>query len=167
MRARAGWARPSMCSVQASSQRLQPTRRVESVTRIPAAFSRITNGACADLWPQAMAAVTPVTPRADRRNPRRLDSAGKPSRSMMRQKRSLSSAMPHYKPENAWARISHKVCAAVADPGMSAALRSVGLLDVLSSTPVAQVSSLRPRGICEPWQARCLRYQAASPRNLV
>ena len=33
------------------------------------------------------------------------------------------------------ARISHQVSTAAADPGMSTALRSVGLLDVLSSTP--------------------------------
>ena len=33
------------------------------------------------------------------------------------------------------ARISHQLSAAAADPGMSAALRSVGFLDVLSSTP--------------------------------
>ena len=33
------------------------------------------------------------------------------------------------------ARISHQVSPAAADPGMSAALRSVGFLDVLSSTP--------------------------------
>ncbi len=32
-------------------------------------------------------------------------------------------------------RISHQVSTAAADPGMSTALRSVGLLDVLSSTP--------------------------------
>jgi hypothetical protein len=33
------------------------------------------------------------------------------------------------------ARISHHVSAAAADPGMFTALRSLGLLDVLSSTP--------------------------------
>jgi hypothetical protein len=33
------------------------------------------------------------------------------------------------------ARISHQFSAAAADPGMSTALRSVGFLDVLSSTP--------------------------------
>ena len=33
------------------------------------------------------------------------------------------------------ARISHQVSTAAADPGMSTALRSVGFLDVLSSTP--------------------------------
>jgi hypothetical protein len=32
-------------------------------------------------------------------------------------------------------RIIHEAPAAAADPGMSAALRSVGFLDVLSSTP--------------------------------
>ena len=32
------------------------------------------------------------------------------------------------------ARISHRLSTAAADPGMSTALRSVGLLDVLSST---------------------------------
>ena len=31
-------------------------------------------------------------------------------------------------------RISHKLSTAAADPGMSTALRSLGLLDVLSST---------------------------------
>ena len=35
----------------------------------------------------------------------------------------------------ALARISHQVSTAAADPGMSTALRSVGFLDVLSSTP--------------------------------
>jgi len=35
------------------------------------------------------------------------------------------------------ARISHQPFTAVPDPGMSTALRSVGLLDVLSSTPAA------------------------------
>jgi hypothetical protein len=34
-------------------------------------------------------------------------------------------------------RIIHEASTAAADPGMSAALRSVGLLDVLSSTPAA------------------------------
>jgi hypothetical protein len=33
------------------------------------------------------------------------------------------------------ARISHQISAAAADPGISTALRSVGFLDVLSSTP--------------------------------
>jgi hypothetical protein len=33
------------------------------------------------------------------------------------------------------ARISHQLTTAEADPGMSTALRSVGFLDVLSSTP--------------------------------
>jgi hypothetical protein len=32
-------------------------------------------------------------------------------------------------------RVSHQLSTAEADPGMSTALRSVGLLDVLSSTP--------------------------------
>jgi hypothetical protein len=35
----------------------------------------------------------------------------------------------------ALARISHRLSTAAADPGMSTALRSLGLLDVLSSTP--------------------------------
>ena len=35
------------------------------------------------------------------------------------------------------ARISHQLSAAAADSGMSTALRSVGHLDVLSSTPAA------------------------------
>jgi hypothetical protein len=34
-------------------------------------------------------------------------------------------------------RIIHETSTAAADPGMSSALRSVGLLDVLSSTPAA------------------------------
>jgi hypothetical protein len=34
-------------------------------------------------------------------------------------------------------RISHRLSTAAADPGMSAALRPVGRLDVLSSTPAA------------------------------
>jgi hypothetical protein len=33
------------------------------------------------------------------------------------------------------ARISHQLSAAAADPGMATTLRSVGFLDVLSSTP--------------------------------
>ncbi len=33
------------------------------------------------------------------------------------------------------ARISHQISAAAVDPGMSTALRSIGFLDVLSSTP--------------------------------
>ena len=41
-------------------------------------------------------------------------------------------------------RISHKVSTAAAQPGMSTALRSLGLLDVLSSTPAG------------PWVARWL-----------
>ena len=41
------------------------------------------------------------------------------------------------------ARISHQVSTAAADPGMSTALRSVGLLDVLSSTP-AETSRRAP-----------------------
>jgi len=35
----------------------------------------------------------------------------------------------------ALARISHQLSAAAADPGMATTLRSVGFLDVLSSTP--------------------------------
>jgi tRNA threonylcarbamoyladenosine biosynthesis protein TsaB len=42
--------------------------------------------------------------------------------------------MPTPKPESL-TRISHQISAAAADPGMSAALRSVGFLDVLPSTP--------------------------------
>ena len=41
------------------------------------------------------------------------------------------------------ARISHQLSTAAADPGMSTALRSVGLLDVLSSTP-AELSGRAP-----------------------
>ena len=37
-------------------------------------------------------------------------------------------------------RISHQLSTAAVDPGMSTALRSVGLLDVLSSTPEAPSS---------------------------
>ena len=44
----------------------------------------------------------------------------------------LSREMP-----SSLARISHRLPAAAADPGMSTALRSVGRLDVLSSTPAA------------------------------
>jgi hypothetical protein len=40
-------------------------------------------------------------------------------------------------------RISHKISAAAVDPGMSTALRSVGLLDVLSST-LAETSRRAP-----------------------
>ena len=40
-------------------------------------------------------------------------------------------------PNLALTRIIHEASAAAADPGISAALRSVGLLDVLSSTPAA------------------------------
>jgi len=42
---------------------------------------------------------------------------------------------------HALARIIHKASTAAADTGMSAALRSLGFLDVLSSTPAE--SSLR------------------------
>ena len=38
------------------------------------------------------------------------------------------------------ARISHQLSTAAADPGMSTSLRSVGRLDVLSSTPAAPSS---------------------------
>ena len=55
------------------------------------------------------------------------------------------------------ARISHKLSTAAADPGMSTALRSVGLLDVLSSTPAEpSVARLVSMSVC-----------AASLRNLV
>ena len=55
------------------------------------------------------------------------------------------------------ARISHQVSTAASDPGMSTALRSVGLLDVLSSTPAGpSVSRLVSMPVC-----------AASLRNLV
>ena len=54
-------------------------------------------------------------------------------------------------------RISHGVSTAVADPGMSSALRSVGLLDVLSSTPAGlSVARLASMPVC-----------ASSLRNLV
>ena len=55
------------------------------------------------------------------------------------------------------ARISHQLSTAAADPGMSTALRSVGLLDVLSSTPA------------EPSVARLVSMPVctASLRNLV
>ena len=54
-------------------------------------------------------------------------------------------------------RISHQLSTAAADPGMSTALRSVGLLDVLSSTPA------------EPSVARLVSMPVctASLRNLV
>jgi len=45
------------------------------------------------------------------------------------------------------ARISHQLSTAVPDPGMSTALRSVGLLDVLSSTPAAPSVA---RLVCTP-----------------
>jgi len=38
-------------------------------------------------------------------------------------------------------RISHQLSAAAADPGMAAASRSVGFLDVLSSTPAGILPS--------------------------
>jgi len=54
-------------------------------------------------------------------------------------------------------RISHQVSTASSDPGMSTALRSVGLLDVLSSTPAgSSVARLVSMPVC-----------AASLRNLV
>ncbi|MGA2264141.1 MAG: hypothetical protein ABSH28_22245, partial [Acidobacteriota bacterium] len=54
-------------------------------------------------------------------------------------------------------RISHQVSTAAADTGMSTALRSVGLLDVLSSTPAEpSVARLVSMPVC-----------AASLRNLV
>jgi len=55
------------------------------------------------------------------------------------------------------ARISHQFSTAAADPAMSTALRSVGLLDVLSSTPEEpSVARLVSMPVC-----------AASLRNLV
>jgi len=55
------------------------------------------------------------------------------------------------------ARISRQLSTAAADPGMSTALRSVGLLGVLSSTPVGPLASrLVSTPLC-----------TASPRNLV
>jgi len=55
------------------------------------------------------------------------------------------------------ARISHQLSTAAADPGMSTALRSVGLLDQLSSTPAEpSVARLVPVPVC-----------TASLRNLV
>jgi hypothetical protein len=54
-------------------------------------------------------------------------------------------------------RISHQLSTAAADTGMSTALRSVGLLDVLSSTPAGpSVARLVATPVC-----------AASLRNLV
>jgi hypothetical protein len=38
-------------------------------------------------------------------------------------------------------RISHQLSTAAADPGMSTALRSVGLLDILSSMPAAPLEA--------------------------
>jgi hypothetical protein len=47
------------------------------------------------------------------------------------------------------ARISHQASTAAADPGMSTALRSVGLLDVLSSTPAGpSVARLVSTPVC-------------------
>ena len=55
------------------------------------------------------------------------------------------------------ARISHKVSTAAAQPGTSTALRSLGLLDVLSSTPAGpSVARLVSMPVC-----------ASSLRNLV
>jgi hypothetical protein len=48
----------------------------------------------------------------------------------------IAEAMTHRSPVPL-ARISHQLSTAAADPGMSTALRSVGRLDVLSSTPAA------------------------------
>jgi len=46
-------------------------------------------------------------------------------------------------------RISHQLSTAVSDPGMPTALRSVGLLDVLSSTPAApSVARLVSMPVC-------------------
>jgi hypothetical protein len=54
-------------------------------------------------------------------------------------------------------RISHQISTAAADPGMSTALRSVGLLDILSSIPAG------------PFFARLVSMPvcAASLRNLM
>ena len=60
-------------------------------------------------------------------------------------------------PCRALARISHGLSTAAAHPGMSTALRSVGLLDVLSSTSAGpSVARLVSTPVC-----------AASPRNPV
>jgi hypothetical protein len=54
-------------------------------------------------------------------------------------------------------RISHQISTAAADPGMFTALRSVGLLDILSSMPAGpSVARLVSMPVC-----------AASLRNLV
>jgi hypothetical protein len=46
-------------------------------------------------------------------------------------------------------RIIHEASTAEADPGMSAALRSIGLLDVLSSTPAGpSVARLASTPVC-------------------
>ncbi len=60
-------------------------------------------------------------------------------------------------------RISPQLSTAALDPGMSSALRSVGLLDVLSSTPAS------PSGAAAPCFARLVSTPvcAASLRNLV
>ncbi len=58
-------------------------------------------------------------------------------------------------------RIIHEASTAGADPGMSAALRSVGLLDVLSSTPakpsVALAEKRQMRLVSTPVCASSLR----------
>jgi hypothetical protein len=51
--------------------------------------------------------------------------------------------------EEGLARISHKVSTAAAQPDMSTALRSLGLLDVLSSTPAGpSVARLVSTPVC-------------------
>jgi hypothetical protein len=57
-------------------------------------------------------------------------------------------------------RISHKFSTAAADPGMFTALRSLGLLDVLSSTPAGP--SVARRLAKRPIHA-CLRRLAMKP----
>jgi len=61
-------------------------------------------------------------------------------------------------------RISHPISTAEADPGMSTALRSLGLLDVLSSTPAGPSVAL-----AEMRQMRLVSMPvcASSLRNLV
>src|SRR5512139_2927980 len=61
------------------------------------------------------------------------------------------------------ARISHQISAAEADPGMSTALRSVGFLDVLSSTP-AESSWRAP---CSHARLRLLATKPGEKRGLM
>ena len=61
------------------------------------------------------------------------------------------------------ARISHQISTAAADPGMSTSLRSVGLLDILSSMPAGPCVALAGKLPDAPCIHARLRRLATKP----